>query len=305
MSQSDFERPVNQKESDAYVGHVRQKATVLYARAEQTLRPRIDAHLDMYQAGIDAIARTHAEIIDRCDLDLGESTRSVAVWDLGGRAISLANALIDQLRRGYASQSIGTMRLMFEAASLLEAFTEAPENVVRKWLDGGHVSVADARKHLITLAERSIEESKQTGNPVPDNPDYQSLVASIEAMPEYEQFMAKRLAQGKALESIAAIVDFLNSGEYDELSHKLGGHNDRDGLMYARDASLRQYFYGPHPDPRVLASYVNDSGHYLQRVVIVVGYALSKFFLGPDYQRNDVAAIQQSFEAVRGTLPLV
>lgn len=303
MADSDFERPVNQEEPDAYVEHLRQKAAEGYAEAEGVLRPKIESHLDAYQAGIDALARTHAELMDRSDLDLGAATRSMAVWDLAGRAISLANALIDQLRRGYGPQTIGTTRLMFEAATLLEAVTEAPEAVVRKWLDGKHVPVSEAREHLIALAVRSVDESTQTGAAVVDNPAYQSLVASIEATSDYQEFIEKRREKGGAPEGVAALVEYLNRGEYGELSHKRGGHNDRDGLEHARDARLREYYYGPHPDPRVRAAYIDLAGHDIQRVVIVAGLAFAKFFLGEDYKHQTIA-IQQSFENVRHALSL-
>lgn len=304
MSQSSFERPVNQIEPDAYIEHLRQKAAETYAEAERALRPKIEGHIDTYQAGIDALAQTHAELIDRSDLDIDEATRSTAVWDLSGRAISLADALIDQLRRGYGPQSIGTTRLMFEAVTLLEAMTEAPEEVVRKWLEGRHVPVREAREHLITLAVRSAEESAQAGEAVVDNAAYQALSAEIEATPDYQDFIEKRRAEGRAPEGIAALVEYISRGEYGELSHKRGGHNDREGMAHARDARLRQYFYGPHPDPRALAEYVDLAGHDIQRVVIVTGYAFARFFLGSDYQRDLVGALQHSFETVRRTLPL-
>jgi hypothetical protein len=280
MSEPDFERPVNQKEPDAYIEHLRQKAAEDAAEAERFLRPAIEAHLDTYQHGIDFLAFAHAQVIDRSDLDLAEATRSTAVWDIAGRAISLANALIDQLRRGYGPQTIGTTRLMFEAVSLLEALIEAPEIVVRKWLDGKHIPMSEARKHMVTLAVRSVEESAEAGEGVLDNPAYQTLAADIEATLEYEKFIQEK-QEGTAPEGIAAIVEHIHREEYDELSHKRGGHNDRESLEFARDARLRQYVYGPHPDPRVQAGYVVNAGHDIQRVVIVAGFAFAKFFFGP------------------------
>jgi hypothetical protein len=304
VSDSDFERPVEQRPDDAYVEHVRQKAVTANAEAEQLLRPKIDQHLDVYQAAIDELARTHALLIEQSDLVEHSTTRSVAVWELAGRAISLAHALLDQLRRGYGPQTIGTTRLMFEAATLLEAFSEAPEEIVRKWLDGGHVPVSEARKHLVALAVRTAAESAESGSAVEKNPAYLALVAEIEATKDYQEFIEQRRKNGSPIEGVAAIVEYLNRGEYGQMSHQRGGHNDRAGLSWAGDIRLKQFFYGPHPDPRVLAKYIDDAREDIERVVIVVGYSMARFFLGPSYQEETIRPMQQSFETVRRTLPL-
>lgn len=304
MPDSDFERPVEQQQTDAYVAHLRQKAAAEYEATNLLLRPLIDGHLDVYQAAVDELARTHALLIEQSDLISHPRTRMVAVWELAGRAISLAHALLDQLRRGYGPQTVGTTRLMFEAVTLLEAFNEAPEETVCKWLDGGHVPVSEARKHLVALAERSVEEAAQVGSPVEANPGYQALVTEIAATKEYQEFLESKRGSGAPTEGIAPIVEYLNRGEYGQLSHARGGHNDRPGLTLARDVRLKQFFYGPHPDARVLANYLDDAGHDIERVAIVAGYCFARFFLGPAYQQDVIVPMQRSFETVRNALPL-
>jgi hypothetical protein len=306
MDESGFERPVEQRTADAYLVHLRKRAAVANAADRRILQPRIDSHLDVYQAAVDDLARTHALLIDQSDLDLRSYTRSVVVWELVGRAISLAHALIDQLRRGYGPQTVGTTRLMYEAASLLEAISEAPEEIARKWLDGDHIPMREARKHLIALAMRSSQEAAAAGSAVETNPAYQAIVVEIEATPEYRDFIEKRRGpDGTAPEGIAAIVEYISREEYGELSHQRGGHNDRSGLTFARDIALKQFVYGPHPDPHVLAKCVEDAGHDIQRVVIVVGYCFAFFFLGADYQKNVIVSLQDSFERVRDEQPLL
>jgi hypothetical protein len=296
--------PVEQRTLDAYVEHLRQKAATAYAEAERLLRPKIDEHLDIYQGAIDELARTHALLVEQSDLDAHPRTRSIAIWELAGRALSLAHALIDQLRRGYGPQTIGTTRLMFEAATLLEAFSEAEEETVRKWLDGGHVPVSEARKHLIALAERSSEEAAQAGSAVEANPAYLALVAELEATSDYQEFIDRRRESRSPTDGVAVVIEYLNRGEYGQLSHQRGGHNDRAGLSFARDVRLKQFFYGPHPDARVLAKHVDEASHDIERVVIVVGFCIARFFLGPDYQEETIKPMQRSFETVRLALPL-
>jgi hypothetical protein len=46
-------------------------------------------------------------VVDETDIDLEAATRWVAILESTSRCISLADALIDQLRQGYASETAG------------------------------------------------------------------------------------------------------------------------------------------------------------------------------------------------------
>lgn len=304
LSVTDFEQPVQRHPLTADVVNRRRRAASAAVEVGETLDPRIERHLATFQAAVGELARTHAEIIDQSDLDLTALTRSVAVWELSGRAISLANALIDQLGQGYGPQTIGTTRLMFEAVTVLEALTEAPEAIVKKWLDGGHIPVSEARKHIVNLAERGREAALEANEALESNPQYLAIVAAIEADDEYKRFVAQRAREGDPVEGIGVIVEFITRGEYKELSHERGGHNDRGGFSLSCSSERRQFVYGPHPDPCVRAKYVDVASHDIERVVIVVGYSFARFFLGPNYQREAIELLKEGLAAARGQAPL-
>jgi hypothetical protein len=259
---------------------------------EEQIQPRIDGHLAAYQIVVDDLKAVHAAIADQTDLDLGAHTRLTAVWEMSGRAISLADGLIDQLRRGYGPQTVGTARLMHESAVLLEAFTIAPEQLVRRWLEEGHVPQKDARAELEKLAIEGALIAAESGTRIESDPRFKAIVASLvaEGLPEDAD--------------PAAAVAFIAREEYKEFSHKRGGHNDRPGLTYARDADLRRFVYGSHPDPLARAYFVEEAGHDIERVVIVVGYAFARFLFGPAYQQDRIGRLREGLEAVRRELPL-
>ncbi len=256
------------------------------------VQPRIAGHLHAYQLVIDDLANVHAAIADQTDLDLSDYTRPLAIWEMSGRAISLAHALIDQLRREYAAQTVGTARLMHESTVLLEAFLVAPPALVSKWLDGEHIPQRDARAEQGKLAVEGSHIAKESGAPLEGDPRYRALVASLgptglhgDADPE-------------------TVIRHIAREEYREFSHERGGHNDRQGLTFARTATLRRFVYGRQPDPLVRAEFVEEAGHDIERVLISVGYAFARVFLGSTYQTEHIHRLQAGLDAVRRELPL-
>jgi hypothetical protein len=59
------------------------------------------------QEVVTSLAGYHAKVVDETDIDLEAATRWVAILESTSRCISLADALIDQLRQGYASETAG------------------------------------------------------------------------------------------------------------------------------------------------------------------------------------------------------
>ena len=75
---------------------------------------------------------------------------------MGGRCLGLANALVAQLRLGYAAETIGTIRVLHEAVTLLMGFLDRDEEaLVRRWLAGEEIQPRETRRHLGATAERA------------------------------------------------------------------------------------------------------------------------------------------------------
>ena len=293
-----FEPDVRRSSLPESVVERRLQNSLHYEQQEERLRESIYAHLTAYQTAVEELIRGHSMLANETDIDLRAETRWVALWELSGRCISLAHALLVELRNGLTAQVSGTSRLMFEAVSLLEAFTVAPDDLVRQWLDGKHVPQRKAREQLNQLAEE--------GAGIEDDHQFQALAAAIRADPRYRARAAEQKKQGApASGGVADLLTFVSSAEYQELSHARGGHNDRPGLRDSVDPELRLFHYGPHPDPEVRAVYVQQAGHDIERVVIVVGYTLSRFFFGPAYQENRIHTLQRALRTVREERPLL
>ncbi len=227
----------------------------------QILRPRIDAHLTTFQVALRGLAEQHTRLVEQTDLDLDGNSRWVAVWEITGRCIGLANALTDQLRRGYTAETVGTMRVLHEAANLIVIFADTEEDdLTRRWLRGRQVSQREARAHIIRYQER-----------------------------------ARELARANGINIEGDLAD-LTRQVYVGLSK--GAHNTRSGFkeVIARDARI--FSYGPHPDLRVLAVYIDYAGTLIEQIVIEVGMAFA-MLLGPDYYEAEIKPFQDALHAIR------
>jgi hypothetical protein len=49
---------------------------------------------------------------------------------------------------------------------------------------------------------------------------------------------------------------------------------------------------------------VEKAGHDIERVLIIVGYTLARFFYGPAYQENTIHPLQRARSALRHDMPL-
>jgi hypothetical protein len=77
-------------------------------------------------------------------------------------------------------------------------------------------------------------------------------------------------------------------------------HHTRGGFRDSIAAELRQFAYGPHPDPRVRAEYVAFAGHLLDEVVMLVGDSFADI-LGREYYTTEVRPLLDAVEEVRRT----
>jgi len=109
-AQNQFEPSVQARELENDVAQLRRLAIDQLGREDGEITPRIVAHLDVYERGVESLIEMHRAVADETDVDLGAETRWTAIWELAGRCIGISRVLLHDLRGGFASEAIGTLR---------------------------------------------------------------------------------------------------------------------------------------------------------------------------------------------------
>ncbi len=232
------------------------------------VQPRIEEHLLTYQMVVDALVDAHRRIAETMDFGLGDETRWTAVWEMSGRCLGLCGCLLVQLRGGFASETVPTMRSIHEAAQLLAVLVgPGEEPLLSQWLnDTSYIKTATAR-----AAEGRIEKPRVT-------------------------FLRE---QGIELHGNQAE---LGSQIYDILSKP--AHNMRSGFKESVAVQLKTFSYGSHPDPTQRAVHVEFGGQLIEEITIRVGTAFATRFLGRPFYENTVKRLIAEIEAIRETMPV-
>src|SRR3954469_12535541 len=143
----DFEPEIEQQPVPRGVEAVRDRYDLLMRDLEEILQPRLEGHLLVLQQSVDALIELHVAIVDNSNLDLEAETRWIALWEVGGRCLALANLFLAELRLGYTAETVGTIRVLNEANLLLDAIAgDEDGRLVRRWLSGETVMPRDARQ---------------------------------------------------------------------------------------------------------------------------------------------------------------
>jgi hypothetical protein len=264
---SDLELEVQRRELPSEVARLRLIVRAQQAERDAQMQPLLDAHIEVYAAAIEALIATHREIGDRTDLDLTGETRWAAMWLLAGRCLAISRVVLHDLRGGFTSEGIGSMRALHEAVQLLSAISfHLEEDAVRRWLAGEWIPPREVRE---------IQGRKQT--------------------------LADERMRELGIEPEGGDLVQLGRDLYGSLSES--AHHQRGGFPESVAPALREFVYGPHPDATKRASHVEYGGHLLEEVVIVVGDAFADM-LGRDYFTQVVRPLQELMERVRRESPL-
>jgi hypothetical protein len=263
----DLEPEVQSCDLPEEVARLRVIARAHQAQLDLQLQPLIDAHMEVYDVAIEMLVATHREIADRTDLDLGGETRWAAMWQLAGRCIAISRVVLHDLRGGFASEAIATMRSLHEATQLLAAIAfHEEEETVRRWLAGDWIRPREARE---------VHGRKQA--------------------------LADERMRELGIEPEHGNVAELGQQLYSALSGP--AHHERGSFGESVAPSLREFAYGPHPDAATRATHVEYGGHLLEEALIVVGDAFADM-LGRHYYVQAVRPLQEAMERVRREAPL-
>lgn len=262
-----LEPPIHTRLLPADVAALREIANAQAEHFDAELQPRIDTHIAVYQETVNALIVVHRALADETDIELGADTRWAAIWEMSGRCLAISNVLLHDLRGGFASEGIGSLRALHEASQLLSALSfHEEEEVVRRWLAGEFIRPREAR---------DVQRRKQA-------------------------LALQRMAEA-GVEPEGGDVAELGRDIYSTLSE--GSHHQRSVMAESMAPALRRFAYGPHPDARNRASQVDYAGELLEEVIIIVGDAFADI-LGRDFYVQQVRPLQEALAQVREEAPL-
>ncbi len=263
----DFEPPIQAQELLAEVIANRAEADADAAMLDRVAQPSIDLHIEVYQAAVDALITVHRSLADDTDIEMRADTRWAAIWEMGGRCLAISNVLLHDLRGGFASEAIGTLRALHEAAQLLSALAfHEEEDVLRRWLAGDYIAPWEAR---------AVQGRKQA--------------------------LADERMEAAGIEPHDGDVVKLGSEIYGLMSK--GAHHRRLTMDEAVAPALRRFAYGPHPSVNIRATYVEFAGHALEEVVMIVGDSFADM-LGRDFYVEQVRPLIDAMDRARAEAPL-
>jgi hypothetical protein len=229
---------------DPEVRSVRARDDEIDARNREILEPAISAHLDAYRAAVNELRSAHEPVADQTDLDLVAADRPSSLWLLSGRAISTADAALMLLRAGYATEVASLLRSLHECCRLLSAVMH-DDDMLRIWLrDRGSLNVKRVMAAVDKWERRSQLEMVKAGVPPP------------------------RTTKDPLARTYGRLSDF--------------AHDRRRHLVDQVSVPTRRMPIGPHPDVRVRAALVSETGLFVSELVTVSGSALATL-LGRDW----------------------
>jgi hypothetical protein len=209
---ADLHPKVTGRDLPAEVTELREARAIEEQELDEHWEPRIQAHITALTSEVERVIEMHRRVADLTDLELDAETRWSAIWLLSGRCLAICRVVLHDHRGGFASEAVGTLRSLWEAAMLLTALASSSEDdLLRRWLaDEEWVRPSEAREAVVRKEARAHENMKAEGLEPPD-----------ESVKE----------AGRDI--------------YDLLSR--AAHHRRGGFPESRQTDLRVFAYGPHP----------------------------------------------------------
>lgn len=128
----ELEPQVQARELPDDVAELRRRVAADHEALDAIYQPLIDAHIAVYADAVEEVIYGHRNLADQTDLAIRVDTRWSAMWELGGRCLAISRVVLHDLRGGFTSDSVGTLRTLYEATILLGAvaFHEDRKSVV-------------------------------------------------------------------------------------------------------------------------------------------------------------------------------
>jgi hypothetical protein len=263
------EPEIEARELPPEVAELREQWAAEHERLDALWQPAIDAHIEALALEVETVIEKHKSIGDQTNVEISGEARPSAIWQLSGRCLAICRVVLHDLRGGFTSESVGSLRTLWEAAILLGAVTsEHEEELLRRWLadeDGAWVRPGQARDAVERMEARQRERMREDG---------------LE--------LGRGMAEG-------------GDHIYDLLSKP--AHHRRGGFPETSRVDLRVFTYGPHPNAEVRAHYVDYAGQLIEMALIFVIDGLAAL-VGRAYVGEALAPMQDRLERVRERFPL-
>jgi hypothetical protein len=251
------------------VVQLRQEVAEEHKGLDALLQPSIDVHIAAYSVAVDEVIAAHRVIAEETDIAIRANTRWSAIWELSGRCLAVCRVVLHDLRGGFTSEAVGSLRALYEASVLLGAVAfHGDEDAVRRWLE-------DDVSWVRPQHARSVMQQKEE--------------------------LAHERMRAQGIEPEGQGLTELGGEIYDLLSRP--AHHRRGGFPETTAPELREFVYGPHPNAEVRARHVSYAGELIETALIVVIDSLGDI-LGRDYAHDALPRMQQGLEAVRNRFPL-
>jgi hypothetical protein len=178
--------------------------------------------------------------------------------------------VIHDLRGGFSSEAVGSLRTLYEGTVLLGAIAfHEEEDALRRWLEDGDTSWVRPR-HARLVMERKEKLAREGMREAGIEPEDRGLTE-------------------------------LGGEIYDLLSRP--AHHRRGGFRETVAPALREFTYGPHPNAEVRADHVSYAGELIETALLTVIDSLGDV-IGRDYVREAMPQMQERLEGVRHGFPL-
>jgi hypothetical protein len=237
------------------------------------VQPRIEGHIATYRMALDAVDKLHQRIADGTNIDLLASTRWAAMWQLGGRTLGFARALVTLAEAGMGDEAMPVARGVHEASRMLEAVTNMNEkDIAVRW-------VADDDDRY---------------------PKPYEVRAAIERVEILMNDM--RVAAG---EEPVPTTRHLSAALYRRMSGVT--HNRRYATANVVDPYLRRMARGRHAKARGRAAAVRYAGSVVNEAVSQTGVCLVSFLgerAGQEWMRTTLRPTIDTFAAIDADQPL-
>jgi hypothetical protein len=264
---SELEPPVETQRLSAEVADLREQVAAEHRILDSALQGRISAHLEGFAAEVDRLVEVHRRIAEETDIALRAETRWSAIWELSGRCLAICRVVLHDLRGGFTSEAVGSLRSLWEASILLAAVAyHAEEELLRRWLADEWVRPGQARE----------------------------AVARKEALAQERMRKAGIEPEGRGVAELGGEI-------YDLLSRP--AHHRRQGFPETIAVDLREFTYGPHPNAEVRARYVDYASELIETALIIVIDALAEV-IGRGFARDALGPMQDRLNQIRETFPL-
>jgi hypothetical protein len=263
----DLEPPVQPRELPHEVAVLRAQVAEEHRLLDAALQPNIDARIEVHAQEVERVIDVHRQIAERTDLEIRADTRWSAIWELSGRCLAICRVVLHDLRGGFTSEAIGSLRTLFEAMELLGAVTfHEDDDLLRRWLADEWIRPRDARLAVGRKEALARERMKEAGVEPPE-------VGAVEA----------------------------GGDIYDLLSRP--GHNRRGGSPETISLELREFVYGPHPNAERRALHLAYAEQLIETALLIVIDSLSDI-VGREYARNALPAMKERLDRAREQFPL-